>query len=314
MKMKKFFLSILFIFITIVLIVIFKIDYIRGSNFIGKEIIKKSFFYIKKNYVQMKYKSCFIDKNDKVINKQILIAGHTYGSPEDKNLSTYPKFLSILSQEPEKYDFAFLAGDIVFKANQKNFLKVKNELSSFFNSIYIAPGNHDVGLALKNESIRNQFLSVFNKNYQKIVINKNLFIVLDSTLNPGGISKDQMIFLRKEMENIKDIKNIFIITHHAIWQNYTKEKIWSNAKKDLFINNNFKEVTSLLFENLKKEIKVFFIAGDFGVFKQRTVIFCEKNRNLYFIATGMGNKRLDNYLKVLISSDGEILSIKPIFF
>ena len=41
-------------------------------------------------------------------------------------------------------------------------------------------------------------MSVFNKNYQKIVTNKNLFIVLDSTVDPGSISKDQMVFLRKE--------------------------------------------------------------------------------------------------------------------
>ena len=37
--MRKFFLPILFLFITIILIVVFKIDYIRGSNFIGKENI-----------------------------------------------------------------------------------------------------------------------------------------------------------------------------------------------------------------------------------------------------------------------------------
>ena len=312
--MKKLFFSALFFFTIIILFLILKPDYIEKTNFDGKETVKKIFFYVKKNYLKNKYSGCFIDEQNKEIDKQIVIAGHTYGSPSDKNLSTYPKFLNSLSRTSEQYDYAFLAGDIVFEANQKNFLKIKSELSPYFNNLYIAPGNHDVGLALKNKNIRKQFLSVFNKNYQKIVTNKNLFIVLDSTVDPGSISKDQMVFLRKELENIQDIKNIFIITHHAIWQNYTREKIWSNAKKGLFLNNNFKEVTSLLFENLKKEIKVFFIAGDFGVFKERTVIFCEKNRNLYFIATGMGNKRLDNYLKVLISSDGEILSIKPIFF
>ena len=39
-----------------------------------------------------------------------------------------------------------------------------------------------------------------------------------------------------------------------------------------------------------------------------------KKKNLYFIATGMGNKRLDNYLKVIISPYGEILTLKPIFY
>jgi len=311
--MRNFFLSILFLFITIILIVIFKIDYIRGSNFIGKENIKKSFFNIKKKYIQTKYKSCFIDKKNKVIDKQIVIAGHTYGTPGDKNTSTYPKFLNNLDKKSQKYDYAFLAGDIVSEANKENFLKVKNELSFFFNNLYIAPGNHDVGQSSKVKNIKKEFLSVFNKNYQKVIINKNLFIVLDSTINPGNISINQIIYLKNEIENIEDIKNIFIITHHAVWQNYTNKKVSSNAREDLFLNNNFNYVLSL-FQNLKKEIKVFFIAGDFGVFHHRTVLFCEKNKNFYFIATGMGNKKLDNYLKVLISLNGEIVSINPIFF
>ena len=61
-------------------------------------------------------------------------------------------------------------------------------------------------------------------------------------------------------------------------------------------------------------MKIFFIAGDVGVLKERTALFCEKKMNSYFIATGMGNKMLDNYLKILISSNGEILSIKPVFY
>ena len=187
----------LFFFITIILIVIYKIDYIRGHNFIGKENIKKSFFYIKKNYIQAKYKSCFVDKKNKVIDKQIVIAGHTYGSPSDKNLSTYPKFLDNLVKKSQKYDYAFLAGDIVFEANKENFLKVKNELSFFFNNLYVAPGNHDVGLSSKDKNIKREFLSVFNKNYQKVIINKNFFIVLDSTINQGNISSIQIIYLKK---------------------------------------------------------------------------------------------------------------------
>ena len=311
--MKKFFLLILFLLVTIILTIIFNKDHIRDSNFIGKESIKKSFFYVKKKTIQSKYKSCFIDKKNKGIDKQIIIAGHTYGTPGDKNLSTYPKFLNHLKKKLHKYDHAFLAGDIAFEGNKENFLRVKNELSFFFNNLYVAPGNHDVGLLSKDKNIIKEFLSVFNKNYQKVIINKNLFITLDSTINPGNISTNQIIYLKEKIKNIKDIKNIFIITHHPVWQNYTNKKVLSNEWRDLPLNNNFNDVLSL-FKNLKKEVKVFFVAGDFGVFHHRTVLFCEKNKNFYFIATGMGNKKLDNYLKVLISADGEIVSINPIFF
>ena len=311
----------MFFFIIIVLLfIIIKIDYVRRSDFVGKESVKKSFFYIKKNYLINKYSSCFIDKNKQKIDKQIIIAGHTYGYPGDDNLSTYPKFLNHLTETiVEKYDFIFLAGDIiktgdiVNKSNKIHFLQVKNELSNFFNELYVAPGNHDVGLALTNKTGRKEFLSVFNKNYQEIVINNNLFIVLDSTFEPGNISYDQLNFLKSNLKKVKNIKNIFIITHHVIWQNYTKEKVLSNVKQEFFSKSNFEDVISI-FKSLESKIKVYFVAGDIGVLKKKTMIFCEKKNNFYFIATGMGNKRLDNYLKVLISSDGEILSIKPIFF
>ena len=312
--MKKFFFVLISISIILLLFAVSKIDKLKKYDFVGKESIKKGFFYVKKKYLVNKYSNCFIDKKNKNINKQIVIAGHTYGSPGDENLSTYPKLLVHFSEELEKeYDYLFLGGDIVRKSSKKNFLQVKEELSFFFKDLFVAPGNHDAGLGLINENYRNEFLSVFNSSFQRIVINNNLFFVLDSTFDPGNISKDQLNFLNNELENIGNIKNIFVITHHVIWQNYTDDKVLSNASTDFFSNSNFEEVISL-FKKLKNKTKVFFIAGDVGVFKERTVIFCEKKNNFYFIATGMGNKRLDNYLKVAISSYGEILTFKPIFY
>ena len=318
--MRNLFLLVSSILIITLLLAIFNIDYLRKTDFIGKESIKQIFFYVKKRHLINKYSSCFINNKNHTSTKKILIAGHTYGYPEDDNFSTYPKFLNHLKETAlEKYDFAFLAGDIiktgniVNKSNKNFFLQVKNEFSNFSNKIYVAPGNHDVGLALKNKAGRNEFLSVFDKNYQKIIINNNLFFVLDSTLEPGNISEEQLFFLKNELNNIDNIKNIFVITHHVIWQKYTKEKIISNVGDKFFSNRNFNDVISL-FDELESKIKIFFVAGDIGVLKQKTLIFCEKKDNLYFIATGMGNKRLDNYLKILISSEGKIVSMQPIFY
>ena len=91
------------------------------------------------------------------------------------------------------------------------------------------------------------------------------------------------------------------------------ERIISNVGDKFFYKSNFDDVISL-FDKLERKTKIFFVAGDIGVIKQKTLIFCEKKDNLYFIATGMGNKRLDNYLEILISSEGKILSIQPILY
>ena len=104
-----------------------------------------------------------------------------------------------------------------------------------------------------------------------------------------------------------------MISHHVIWQNYVRNKITPNVPKSLSKDDNFKEVLSI-FKEIDEKISIYFIAGDIGVSYKKTVLFCEKNKNLNFIATGMGNKKLDNYLDLLISSEGEILSIRPVFF
>ena len=312
--MKKFLLLIIFFLTIFLLFFITNINILKKEKFIAKQNIKKIFFYAKKNYLINKYSGCFFENQGTEIGKKIIIAGHSYGSPSDnKNKTTYPKFLKHLSKNSEnKFSHIFLAGDIVKEASQKNFNMVRNELNQFSKNLYIAPGNHDVGLGSIN-NFRNEFISVFGNPYKKIIINNNIFFVLDTNFNPGNISDDQIDFLRKEISNIKNIKNIFIITHHLIWQNYTKEKIKSNVNEDFFLENNFEDVLDL-FSKIDDAINIFFISGDIGVFAKRTVIFCEQSKNIHFIATGMGNKFLDNYLKILISKNGEILSLMPIFY
>ena len=55
--------------------------------------------------------------------------------------------------------------------------------------------------------------------------------------------------------------------------------IISNENKEFFSNSNFKELISL-FDNLDSKMKIFFIAGDVGVLKEKTVLFCEKKTKM----------------------------------
>ena len=308
--MKKFFFV---IFLIILLILIFNINNLRSSNFIGKENIKSSYLYLKKKTNEIKFNKCSINKGTQRQGTKIFIAGHTYGNPGDKNLSTYPKLIKHLKKNKNEYQYAFLAGDIVNKPSKINFLQVKNELNNFIENIYVAPGNHDLEDDKNNSSAKKDFLSVFKKKYQSLSVNGNKFILLDSTTKKGKISNDQINFLKKIINNSKKVENIFVISHHVIWQNYVRNKITSNVPKSLFKDDNFEEVLSI-FNEIDEKINIYFIAGDIGVSYKKTVLFCEKNKNLNFIATGMGNKKLDNYLDLLISSEGKILSIRPVFF
>ena len=64
--MKRFTYLILFILAIFIIFFAIKFDYVKRSDFPGKEIVKNSFFYIKRNYLINRYSNCFIDKAEKV--------------------------------------------------------------------------------------------------------------------------------------------------------------------------------------------------------------------------------------------------------
>ena len=65
---------------------------------------------------------------------------------------------------------------------------------------------------------------------------------------------------------------------------------------------------------MNTETQVYFISGDAGISKNMTQYFCEKKNNFYYLLIGMGNRNLDNYLKIDISTKDDLIKISPIFF
>ena len=295
--MKKF----LFIFfITILAIII-----------INKNHLKSIYYYAKKNYLTYNFSKCINDSENIKDGELIIIAGHSYGHPSDDNTGTYPGFLQHLKKKDYSKKKIILAGDIVNKANYQNFIQVQKEFQNVFEKVYVAPGNHDVGLG-KNPK-REIFLKVFENNYDFFEVKNNIFFVLDTALESGSISNDQLALIKKNLSRNSKFNNIFIITHHVIWQNFVKKKITSGAEKNFFKGNNFESLKKI-FEDFKNFNKLIFISGDVSVTNDTTKLFCEKNENFYYLMTGMGNKNLDNYIKIFISLDGKSASIYPVFF
>ncbi len=295
----------------ILIIVIFFILILFLFSLEKKKIIT-NFYFLKSNSAC--FKNNINSGEDKYRNYEIIIAGHSYGRPAPLVRGTYTKFLNYLNQNLiNKQDFFILAGDIARKANRQNFKIVKKEIMKFSKKIIIAPGNHDVGTG-PNSKERKQFIQEFKKTYDKLFIKNNLFFVLDSNINPYNITEDQIYFIKKVLENYKNLENIFIITHHVIWYNYiSKDIITNNKGRDVPSNINFENVLDL-FKDKKVNNGIFFIAGDVGRFENVTKIFCEKANKIKFIATGMGSGKNDNFLKIKISEGGELISIYPIIF
>jgi len=286
-----------------------------------REIAKNIYYFAFKETLKQSFSNCVPDNLKSNNFKTLLVAGHTYGIGNHTNNATYPKFLYALEHEllkvknNKKIDKIILAGDIVKEARIKNFLEVKEKIEKFTDEIIVAPGNHDFGPnILGDKSHENDFLKVFNKNYAEIDFNNSIFFILDTASNFGNIPTEQINLITNKLKIKNKFKNIFIITHHVVWSEMmNKRGIKISPNLPQIKNNNFNKFYSVI-KKFSNKANVYLISGDIAVAPGHSKLFCEKDNNFFFIATGMGNGRLDNYLKIKISKDGEEIKIEPIFF
>lgn len=283
------------------------------SIFFFKNNIKNIYYKLDKIYLSKKFRACInFDKKYSDNYNTIFLAGHTYGHPSDKNIGTYPNFLSYLNKNKIKNDIIILAGDITKVSTDESLNLIKKEMNNFFDKIFVAPGNHDVGLG-DDTLKRKTFIKNFGNTFDHFEIRNNLFIVLDSSENSGNISKKQLEFVAELKNKNRVYNNIVVVTHHVIWQNFVNKKINSAVPSNFFQDGNFKELKSLI-DEISYENKIFYIAGDASVTSKATKLFCEKSQNSHYILTGMGSKTHDNFIKILINENGKKIVIDPIFF
>lgn len=197
----------------------------------------------------------------------------------------------------------FLLGDVVWR--QSAWPEAEKDISKFNMPIYIARGNHDGKLDF--------FKKKFGETFKKFIFNDDLYIILDSGLDKWNISGDQIEFLVNALRDEgKKAKNIFIFTHHLLWNSNEKfsnpipNSISGRAQK-----TNFWPRIEPLLRAQKKP--VFLFAGDMGAFpkefrKQKNTIeyFYHTYENITFIGTGMGGGIRDNFIIVDILSDHTI--------
>lgn len=285
------------------------------------EILKQIYYFSKKEYSKYKFSECI--SNNFTYNfteENFFIAGHTYGHSNHTNNGTYPKFLYALDKEiswiktNEKNSLIsaiILAGDVVRENKKKNFLEVKEKLEAFTDNLIVAPGNHDFGEKEKSEK---NFLAIFKKKFQVFIHYENIFFILDSTSKIDNIDEIQIKFIQNNLLNKKKWNNIFIITHHIIWKDFIEFKQKKLKTKLDEKNKNFSKIYSMLNkDNIASNI--FFISGDTGThYKSKYNLYCFKENNNFFISTGMGNDKLDNFLKIQFFNQGKNLTIIPIFF
>jgi predicted MPP superfamily phosphohydrolase len=237
-----------------------------------------------------------------------IVAGHSYGAHKGKNIGLYPKFINKLKLA-NKSDFLVLNGDIVRDSNKKSWNKIETDIKEIGIPAFYVMGNHD-----KSETGISHFKKKFGNTYYDFNIGKNQFIILDIPKNGVSLSDDQLSYLQDTITG--NAENIFIFMHEMIWNggNERYKNIKANNRsrfsriKDQ--SNFWSEIYPILEKSEDQHFYLF--AGDVAGRKDSIAAFYEKINNIRLIASGMGEVKEENYLKVIIKNTKVSFELVPL--
>jgi hypothetical protein len=259
--------------------------------------------------------------NEEIDGSFIFIAsGHSYGSQKPRN--TVPASILINNKDLLNYlkpEFFVHLGDMYQKPTLEDIQNIDSWNKDLSFPVFNAIGNHEYGSA-KNNDI-DIYKKYFGDTFFSFSIGNSLFLVVDSQqYRKYSIEAEQHKFVISEINKFKhskNIKNLFIFSHHLIWaqssEYFSKAIMLSNAP--YHHSGKFNEWKSIIdsFDELTADKNVYFLSGDVGL-KSSVPIFYEEDprgRRVY-IATGLGDHKEDSVLIVKIDSDSKISAMENI--
>ena len=224
------------------------------------------------------------------VQYSFFVAGHTYGVPNVNNEGVHPPFKSWFPEiNSRNLDFGIFTGDTVMRSTAADWDEIDADLAELTLPVYFAVGNHDMGK-------RELFVSRYGPTYHSFEHKGDLFIILDSELDPGNISGEQLAFLEETLRSA-EARNVFVFMHMVIWVRegtpYYELKGELNNKKRYDFRSNFWSEVEPLFRELESEVYV--VAGDVGV-PWAMPLFYDHYENIHLIASGMGGSEEENFL------------------
>lgn len=253
-----------------------------------------------------------IESTETTIPYSFFVGGHLYGS---HNASIYPASSLLANIETlNKQDTLFFIslGDIIKKGEETYLNTFQHSFGEAISiPIFNSVGNHD--LPFYQSELNTKKLPLFYAfQYQQ-----SAFIFLDSITENGNIMGKQKEFLFSILDEIKqknEIEHIFILSHYLIWAN--TDNIHKNAylHANSISKYNQTNFSTDILPHLKQEFsdkQIYLLAGDVGT-EWSYPLYFHKEKNIHFIATGIGDTPVDKILKFSIHSkevDIDVISL-----
>ncbi len=229
------------------------------------------------------------------------VAGHVYGSPNGDEPGLHPPFLNKFESinKDTIIRFGVFTGDIVRSGTNEAWDSVDSQLKRLNIPVHFCPGNHDT-------YNRELYESRYGKPYFYFIHHDDVFITLDGNINNWNIVGKQLKFLNQVLDENSNARNIFIFIHQLVW--WKKQTVFEQ------VNLNWPPYTpdstnywSTIEPILKSQRgNVYLFAGDLGANDQASSIAYYQDNNIFYIASGMGDNKRDNFIKVTVSKDKKV--------
>lgn len=243
-----------------------------------------------------------LEVKDTAADYSFIVSGHFHGA--STTISSYPAstlLANIDTLNTLNSFFLMSLGDLFLDVNDTY---IDHYRKSLFNKLQMplfnAVGNHDL-------SNGNLYEKVYGKTFYSFNIHSELFIVLNTELNDGSISDEQLTFFKKAIskEHIGKIKRIFIFSHRPIWaENGSRYKgLFTGNTRTTFGKNNYEQEIKPLLKDLSREKPVYWMSGSMADAPASFFYDQDPETNVTFIQTAIRDLPRDAVLQVNVSNE-----------
>lgn len=227
---------------------------------------------------------------------KVVFGGHLYGNQND-SIEPYGTFAKAFNKiNLEKGILFFSLGDAVRRPNFQQYTKFANIVERIDAPVFPVIGNHEW---------MDSRITQINLGFPYYIVEAqgSAFIILNAE---DWENKEQKQFFDKQLKDyIKSprIQNIFILTHKLIWA------VGNPAFADLVNLTNSPEMhqgapmVDLAMLKTHTTKNFFFVSGDLGL-NPKMPFFMEKEGNITYVATGIGDLPTDALITATIGKDG----------
>lgn len=234
--------------------------------------------------------------NDKTIfchpeDFSFIVSGHFHGASNSNSGMPAASLMANLNFLHQRNTaFMVCLGDLFLNVERDHANYEKYFFSQLQFPLFNSVGNHDVD--------NDYYGSHYGDTYFSFDIGKTRFLILDTEMENGDITGEQLQLVKHSLNDLKGIKNVFLFMHRTLWVDMD-EKL-----SELFTDNtqsatttNFKEEVFPIIQSASKKSKIYLMSGSMGN-APASFFYHPYDKNITFLATAIRDLPRDAVLYV----------------